>query len=368
MKEIGQKLKTAREEMGLSLNEVSQKTKIRSLYLQAIEEGNLDRIPGIVYAKGFIKAYAIAVGLDANEILAEYQSYLEQFPPEEPEELPEITVMKVERPKSVAKIILILLVVVLLGGGLFFVKTLWRTIKNETIPQLKEPEPQNHQIADNQFQPDPNLSANQEQDVNQNLGQSQIQTPESNIEGSIEVNSNTDSSTDSNIISNADLGSNIASSGEKNSLTEKEKPITVNGNNTTNDILSNNQKTNTAQNTDSAEEKIAPVQPIIIPEQPVNHESQVTDTQSTKESETQEVESKTEQIQVIAEGNSWIRVQVDNEIAFQGQLKQGESRVFTGKKINLRIGNAEAVKVNYNGLLIGPFGGKNELVEKVFGE
>lgn len=376
MKEIGQKLKAAREETGLSLNEVSQMTKIRSLYLEAIEEGNMDRIPGTVYAKGFIKSYATAVGLDANEILTEYQSYLDQLPPEEPEELPEITVMKVKRPKPVGKIVVTLLIVVLLGGGFFFVKSLWSTIQNETIPQLLEPEPQNQQSTDSQSQQFTNPSVNQEQNANQNSDQSQMQIIEPNIEMNTEVT--TDVSTEMNPDENSDP--NVASNDEKNTPIRSDDSTVTKENNTADEILSQDQKTNIAQNTDSTDERKVPVQQTQTdaaktiketqeetPPHPMNQTSQVDDKQGTEVPQTREVESKT-QIQVIAEGNSWIRVQVDGETAFQGQLKQGESPIFAGKKINLRIGNAEAVKVNYNGFLIGPFGGKNELVEKVFGE
>lgn len=72
MKEIGEYLRKTREEKGISLNEVQEKTKIRLRYLEAIEEGNLDVIPGEVYCRGFIVNYANAIGIDGNHLLEEY--------------------------------------------------------------------------------------------------------------------------------------------------------------------------------------------------------------------------------------------------------------------------------------------------------
>ena len=64
MIEIGRKLREAREKKGMSLTEIQEFTKIRLRYLEAIESGELDVIPGEVYRKGFISNYANAVGLE----------------------------------------------------------------------------------------------------------------------------------------------------------------------------------------------------------------------------------------------------------------------------------------------------------------
>lgn len=70
---IGEKLKNKRLEKGISIEEIQKKTKIRTKYLQAIEENNFDIIPGTVYAKAFIKEYARQLNLDEREIIDEYQ-------------------------------------------------------------------------------------------------------------------------------------------------------------------------------------------------------------------------------------------------------------------------------------------------------
>ncbi len=69
---IGKILKELRIDKNLTIDDVQEKTKIRSRYIQAIEEGNIDRLPGRFYAKAFVKAYAEVVDLDPL-ILEQYQ-------------------------------------------------------------------------------------------------------------------------------------------------------------------------------------------------------------------------------------------------------------------------------------------------------
>lgn len=67
LREIGTMLREERERQGLSLDTVSDKTKISRSCLAAIEEGNDSLLPHPVYAKGFIKNYARLLGMDQEE-------------------------------------------------------------------------------------------------------------------------------------------------------------------------------------------------------------------------------------------------------------------------------------------------------------
>lgn len=64
----------AREEKGISLEQLQSMTKIQKKYLIGIEEGNYDLMPGKFYARAFIKQYAEAVGLSPEELFEEYRS------------------------------------------------------------------------------------------------------------------------------------------------------------------------------------------------------------------------------------------------------------------------------------------------------
>ncbi|MCE5168125.1 helix-turn-helix domain-containing protein [Paenibacillus profundus] len=82
MSELGQLLKKARLEKGLSLDDVQEATKIRKRYLEAIEEGDYKVLPGSFYVRAFVKTYAETVGLNPDEIL---QYYRNDIPATEPE-------------------------------------------------------------------------------------------------------------------------------------------------------------------------------------------------------------------------------------------------------------------------------------------
>jgi cytoskeletal protein RodZ len=76
--EFGDKFRKAREKKELSLDDVSNVTKISSRMLQAIEEEHFDRLPGGVFNKGFIRAYAKHLGLNDEEAVTDYLACLRQ--------------------------------------------------------------------------------------------------------------------------------------------------------------------------------------------------------------------------------------------------------------------------------------------------
>lgn len=75
--DVGSELRTAREQRGLSLHDISDRTKISMAVLGALETNNLERLPAGVFTRGFLKAYAREVGLDPIDIV---EGYAAQFP------------------------------------------------------------------------------------------------------------------------------------------------------------------------------------------------------------------------------------------------------------------------------------------------
>jgi cytoskeletal protein RodZ len=68
-KEIGSVLRSRRQEMGLSLEQVAERTKIRKAHLDALEEEAFDVLPGKVYVIGFLQNYARFLGIPAEPLL-----------------------------------------------------------------------------------------------------------------------------------------------------------------------------------------------------------------------------------------------------------------------------------------------------------
>ncbi len=73
MESLGARLKREREKRKITLDEVSLSTKIGTRFLLAIEEEHFDQLPGGIFNKGFVKAYARSVGVDEAEAVAEYE-------------------------------------------------------------------------------------------------------------------------------------------------------------------------------------------------------------------------------------------------------------------------------------------------------
>ena len=71
MKSIGEMLHQKRKEMNLSLKEAENATSIRMVYLQALEDGEMNKLISPVYAQGFFKQYASFLGLDGESIVRE---------------------------------------------------------------------------------------------------------------------------------------------------------------------------------------------------------------------------------------------------------------------------------------------------------
>ena len=69
---LGERFRAAREERGLTLSEVGEQLRIRSVYLAAIEEENWKAIGAPVYIRGFLRTYARFLGLDPEEAVAEF--------------------------------------------------------------------------------------------------------------------------------------------------------------------------------------------------------------------------------------------------------------------------------------------------------
>lgn len=118
---VGERLRVAREEKGLSLDDVARQTRIPIRHLEHIERGEWDALPAVTYSVGFARSYANAVGLDGPAIGAELREQLGAMPrgqsaapayyePADPARVP---------PRSLA-IIALLIAALLVAGYLYW--------------------------------------------------------------------------------------------------------------------------------------------------------------------------------------------------------------------------------------------------------
>jgi cytoskeleton protein RodZ len=87
MFELGSSLRDARVRRGIELAQVAAETQIRTRYLRALEDERFELLPGSVYAKGFLRAYADYLGLESQLFVDEYNARFsaDETPPAPPQ-------------------------------------------------------------------------------------------------------------------------------------------------------------------------------------------------------------------------------------------------------------------------------------------
>lgn len=179
---VGYTLRQERERQNLSIEDIEQGTSIRALYIEAIENGEYDKLPGTVYTKGFIKNYAKFLGLDADASVKEFMDDIaelsgandipatEESTAQIPEKKPEPPTVKQEkksfgysiqessRSSGILIIAAVVLIAVLAGGAWAWLSNSdGEVAKADTPVQQAEPATPEPQPAEN---PAPVVNAN----------------------------------------------------------------------------------------------------------------------------------------------------------------------------------------------------------------
>ncbi|MFH1136800.1 MAG: RodZ domain-containing protein [Pseudomonadota bacterium] len=114
---LGLRLKARREEKGVSLREISETTKIPVSVLEAIEAGDSSRLPAVVFIKGFLRSYALEIGMSPEEVIQEYKF---QTPDQvEPAVVPVTARRDALQGPSYWIGLLVLVLAVIVGGGAY---------------------------------------------------------------------------------------------------------------------------------------------------------------------------------------------------------------------------------------------------------
>jgi len=72
--DLGRKLRDRRLERRIELHDIAQSLHIRQFYLESLEEGMLEQLPGDVFVHGYLNRYAWYLGLDPEDLLDEYRA------------------------------------------------------------------------------------------------------------------------------------------------------------------------------------------------------------------------------------------------------------------------------------------------------
>jgi cytoskeleton protein RodZ len=136
MASFGENLRREREMRGVTLQEISAATKISVRFLLALEEEEFTKLPGGIFTRSFIRAYAKYLGLDEERVLAEYHLVAQARPDVDLSRL-SVTNPEAKRATSRAPIFTLALAVVLLGGGY----GIFRYSRRATEPARSVPTP-----------------------------------------------------------------------------------------------------------------------------------------------------------------------------------------------------------------------------------
>lgn len=152
-----EELKKSRTELGKSIEEISQLTKIKKSYIQAIEEGDWRQLPLEIYTKSYIKIYSELLGLDSKKFIEDYENYLKNlnssvkkniFDLKDKSNLREEKQNKTKNyPRWTISVIITFIVFVLILTILYFER------REYYIPPSPNPQPINSQIQEEVKQP-----------------------------------------------------------------------------------------------------------------------------------------------------------------------------------------------------------------------
>lgn len=132
LSELGQRLKNARTEKDLTLDKLQNITKIQKRYLEAIEEGNFDMLPGNFYSRAFVKSYAEAVGLDPDMIFEEHANELPNANKDTAEIPPRVQTRAPRGPKKTRRFLALLPTVIALIFIISILIGIWYFYQNNT--------------------------------------------------------------------------------------------------------------------------------------------------------------------------------------------------------------------------------------------
>jgi cytoskeletal protein RodZ len=159
---LGEKLKQAREERGITISEVAEQTRISALYLESIENDDYRTLPGGIFNKGFVKSFAKYVGLDEHEALQDYSRLMSSQQTDEQNSdsgsyRPQVLTDDSSGPSMLPTIIFAVIILGLMTWGILALVNYLQTSESSQV---------NANLNDNNVKVDENANVNNNSNVN----------------------------------------------------------------------------------------------------------------------------------------------------------------------------------------------------------
>jgi len=158
---LGARLRQERERRKITLEQISQSTKIGTRFLQALEEDQFDRLPGGIFNKGFVRAYARSIGVDEEQAIADYLAATgaNQPKPEEADQPPIIVPAEPPKHRTAGLPWGTLALLLLLTAFGFAIWGFYSRATARTAPAESQPEPPSKPVSQPASSPQSNVSA-----------------------------------------------------------------------------------------------------------------------------------------------------------------------------------------------------------------
>lgn len=301
---IGDILRKEREKQKLSIRDVENETSIRTVYIDALEKGEYDKLPGEVYAKGFIKNYGNFLKLNGEELVRQFIMEISKIaePEEKPvQETPKKSVTATKKGKKYPE----------------------KTQIDSTETSDFENESKKYFVAAAAFIAIliSGIIYNFSGSDDENISVAEIENPPVAVETSVDT-------VETPKVETIETKDTAAETQAKTTEVES-KPIET-----------------------SAPVAAEPVQPA----PPVTPAVQVA-----------EIPANGVNLSATFSGDCWTRVIVDGVLAYEGMITSGETKDWQGNKnVSVLIGNAGAAQFVMNGESVGALGAEGDVVEKTF--
>ena len=134
----GDILHQARQRLGMNEKEVADKLHITRHYVKALESNSYEKLPGAVFAKGYLKSYALLLGLDVEDLLSRYDEFTHQQKADSKEER---RLLRARKKKGRNKPLVIISLLVFIAGflGLWLVNSYFTQKSVSDVPNTVEP-------------------------------------------------------------------------------------------------------------------------------------------------------------------------------------------------------------------------------------